>query len=239
MIWPISGCGRRIEHGHVEVQYGYDQDPPPRRAMPQRGRGRADRTLTAARESGTIWAPIFELRRRNLAESRSTTCQGSVWISLRRQPVSMSSRMRISAPDGVLPGRRRPYGHGSYSRRSRQAAGRSLGGGNVDNGGRTLRFRHPLSVFAQGLDVVADRLSDRPYGVFSGVSGGDATGKVGNVGCVVPGRPLDNDGVSHLLLHSFSPACFMTLAHVPRGRSSPGLPAMVTVPGLSGCRYWR
>ena len=196
-------------------------------------------TLTAARESGTIRAPILASRRRSLVDSRSTTSQGSVWISLGRQPVSMSSRMRISAPDSVLPGRRRPYGHGSYFRRCRQAAGRSLGGGNVDNGRRTLRFRHPLPVFAQALDVVADSLSDLAYGVFSGVSGGDATGEVGNVGRVVPGRPLDNDGVSHLLLHSFSPACFMTLAHVPRGRSSPGLPAMVTVPGLSGCRYWR
>ena len=29
------------------------------------------------------------------------------------------------------------------------------------------------------------------------------------------------------------------LAQVPRGRSSLSLPAMVTVPGLSGCRYWR
>ena len=31
----------------------------------------------------------------------------------------------------------------------------------------------------------------------------------------------------------------MMLAQVPRGRSSLSLPAMVTVPGLSGCRYWR
>ena len=82
--------------------------------------------------------------------------------------------MRISAPDSVLPGRKRPYGHGSYFRRCRQAAGRSFGGGNVDNGRRTLRFWHPLPVFAQALDVVADRLSDLAYGVFSGVSGGDA-----------------------------------------------------------------
>ena len=118
-------------------------------------------TLTAARESGTIRAPILASRRRSLVDSRSTTSQGSVWISLGRQPVSMSSRMRISAPDGVLPGRRRPYGHGSYFRRCRQAAGRSLGGGNVDNGRRTLRFWHPLPVFAQALDVVADRLGSR------------------------------------------------------------------------------
>ena len=113
------------------------------------------------------------------------------------------------------------------------------GSGHIDNGSRSLWFGYQLPVFAQALDVIADRLSDLPNGVFSGVSSGDTTGKVGNIGRVVLGRPFDNDGISHLFIHSFSPARFMTLAHVPGGKSSPGWPAMVTVPGLMGCRYWR
>ena len=57
-------------------------------------------------------AAILESRRRSSVESRSTSSQRSVWISLRRQPVRMSSRVWISAPDGVLPRRRRPYADG-------------------------------------------------------------------------------------------------------------------------------
>jgi len=55
---------------------------------------------------------------------------------------------------------------------------------------------------------------------------------------LVPRRFFDDDRVAHWSGHSpFSPACFMMLAQVPRVRSSPSLPAMVTVPGSSGCRY--
>ena len=99
------------------------------------------------------------------------------------------------------------------------------GGGHVDNGCRTLRFWHQFAVFAQALDVIPDRLSYLPNRVFSGVAGSDAARKIGNVGSVVLRRSLDDDGVSHAFLHSFRPACFMMLAHVPRGRSSPPLPA--------------
>ena len=86
----------------------------------------------------------------------------------------LTSAMRLPSLPTVLPI--------SPARLARSASFSSLGGGNVDYGRRTLRFRHSLPVFAQALDVVADRLSDRLYGSFFGVCSGDATGKVGNVG---------------------------------------------------------
>ena len=84
-----------------------------------------------------------------------------------------------------------------------------------------------------------NRLSDFPNGVFSGLAGGDATGKVQNVPGVVCLRSLDNDGLTQPYLRPFIQACFMTLAHVLFDTLSPDLPTMVTVPRLSGCRDWR
>ena len=62
-----------------------------------------------------------------------------------------------------------------------------------------------------------ERLADLADRLCLRSAGGDAPRQVGNVGGVVPRRFL--------------------LLQVPRGRSSLSLPAMVTVPGLSGCRY--
>ena len=101
-----------------------------------------------------------------------------------------------------------------------------------------MRFRHRLIVLAQALDVKPDRLADLTDSLLPRSPSRNATGQVRNVRGVVPRRFLNNDGVLHVR-HSVSPACFMTLAHVPSGRSSPGFPAIVTVPGLLGCRYWR
>ena len=61
------------------------------------GRGRAERTLAAAPESGTIRAPDLPSRSLISAASRFTSSQCSVWISPSRQPVSMSRRIAVTA----------------------------------------------------------------------------------------------------------------------------------------------
>ena len=64
-------------------------------------------------------------------------------------------------------------------------------------------------------------------------------GRSRHVSCVVVGRLFNDYGVLHGSACSFSPDCFNMLFQVPGGRSSPGLPGMVTRPGLTGCLYWR
>ena len=81
-------------------------------------------------------------------------------------------------------------------------------------------------------------LTDFAQQLFPGAARSHAPGQVRHVGGIVIGRFFDHDGVFHCI-HPFSPDCFTMLAHVPAGRSSPGFPGMVTVPGLTGCRYWR
>ena len=124
------------------------------------------------------------------------------------------------------------------SAKSQKTRGSPSDSGHVDNSCSAMRFRHRLTVFAQALDVKPDRLADLTDNLLLRSPSCHATWQIRNVRGIVPRRFLNHDGVLHVL-HSVSPACFMTLAHVPRGRSSPGLPAMVTVPGLLGCRYWR
>ncbi len=62
--------------------------------------GSAARMPTAAAESGTIRAPVFESRNRSSAAFSSTSSQRKVWISPSRQPVSICRRTAATA-DGV------------------------------------------------------------------------------------------------------------------------------------------
>jgi hypothetical protein len=67
----------------------------------------------------------------------------------------------------------------------------------------------------------------------------DTSGTVGRPSRVVGGRPLsrESDSAPHLrkIRHS-GPACRRMLAALARVKSADGLPAIVTKPGLSGCR---
>lgn len=104
---------------------------------------------------------------------------------------------------------------------------------------RTAGFRHRLSMFPQALDMERDRLAYFRYRFLPCGCGRNAARQIGDKGSIIGRRLLDDDGVPHPGSYSFVPDCFKILAHVPGGRSSPGLPAIVTVPGLTGCRYWR
>ena len=66
------------------------------------------------------------------------------------------------------------------------------------------------SPFDLGRDVPTEIQPDFPNSVFLGVSGCDATGKIGNASGIVLRRFLDNDGVLHLL-HFLSRACLIML----------------------------
>ena len=54
--------------------------------------------------------------------------------------------------------------------------------GHVDDGRRAARLRHRLVVFAQALDVKADRRADLVERLLPGSTGRNAPGQVGNVG---------------------------------------------------------
>ena len=66
-----------------------------------RAQGKAVSTPAAARDGGTIRAPVLLSGNRSSPASRSTLSQRSVWTSPSRQPVSISGRM---APVGKWPG---------------------------------------------------------------------------------------------------------------------------------------
>lgn len=79
-----------------------------------------------------------------------------------------------------------------------------------------------------------DGFPDVRIGLFDGVAGGDAAGKVGNVRREISGCPLDDDCVAHagyLLIR----ACLKMLLRVPGAKSSLGLPETVTRPPLDEC----
>ena len=92
-------------------------------------------------------------------------------------------------------------------------------------------------VLAQALDVKPDSLADRANRPCLGSARGYAAGQAWSAGGVLPRRFLDDDRGARWASHSsFSRACFTMRYQVPRGRSSLSLPAIVTVPGLSGYR---
>ncbi len=78
-------------------------------------------------------------------------------------------------------------------------------------------------------------LPNKRKNLFLRFPGGDATGKVWNVGSVGGWAFLNNYEVSHGN-HScfFRPACLSTLFKVPGGMSTLGFPDTVTVPAFVG-----
>ncbi len=72
-----------------------------------------------------------------------------------------------------------------------------------------------------------------------GACRGDTSRKVWNVGRVAGRCRLDNDRVFHALSPVSSPACLRILFQVPGAKSLLIRPAIVTVPGFSGCWYCR
>ena len=110
-----------------------------------------------------------------------------------------------------------------------------LGGdGDVADGGG--RFRNGESVFFQTEDVERDGLPQTAKGLGPGSAGGDTPGQIGTVPRKVFPGLLNHHGIFHFF-NSFSPACLRTLFAVPLARSSPGFPAMVTLPFFVGCLY--
>jgi len=103
-----------------------------------------------------------------------------------------------------------------------------------DVGGVRLRFRHRLAIFSQAIEVKGDGFPHIFLYLSLGITGRDATRKIGGVGGKTGSRFFDHD---EIFLHGFNPACFKTLFNVPGARSSPGLPGSVTNPGLTGCLY--
>ena len=97
----------------------------------------------------------------------------------------------------------------------------------------------PVSMSPSMWKVMASRI--KAHALDFGVGGHDA-GQVGAPGAVT-GRPLLNHDhiIGAHVCPSFplweQPACRKILRAVPGGRSMDGFPAMVTMPGLSGCAY--
>ena len=121
------------------------------------------------------------------------------------------------------------------------ALSRALGG-DVDVGGGDLRgLGHGLAALLEPFDVEGDGVAHLGFDVLARGAGGDAARQVGRVGGVVGAvAALDHDQVSPLgHRSSFNPACLTMLAQVLGCKVSDGLPAIVTRPGRSGCRYWR
>src|SRR5262245_26920998 len=83
-----------------------------------------------------------------------------------------------------------------------------------------------------------DSVADLLLGLLRRLTRGDAAGEIRHISRIVALRLFDHNRVTH---HGFSlrPACFNMLFNVPGAKSCPGLPAIVTRPGLIGCRNWR
>src|SRR5579864_8546042 len=88
---------------------------------------------------------------------------------------------------------------------------------------------------AQTFDVKCHCLPNKPQGFFSGFCNHRTARQIGHVGAEAVPALFHNHQVLHYGLRPFSPACFRMLFSVPGGTSRFGLPATVTVPGLTVC----
>src|SRR5690606_37991313 len=111
-------------------------------------------------------------------------------------------------------------------------------GGYVDVFDMAHRRRHGQAILAQAIEMEGDRIAHVRLGLLHRPPGGHAARKIRRIDGKTDSGPLDDDGITHGD-HLLRPACFRILLHVPAAKSSAGLPATVTRPGLEGCLYWR
>src|SRR5262245_3976406 len=177
-----------------------------------------------------VWALIGKLAKVSFAPVRSVspTCAQAPGVE---HAASSDGESRVSAypikeaiPDCALG----LTGH--------LASNRLLG---FDIGQSRPRFGCRHAILPKPLKMKPHGLSDFPLCFFPGFAGCNAARQVWHISRIVGSRHLDYDRVSHHDFVSFSPACFNMLLSVPGAKSSDGLPAMVTRPGLVGCLYCR
>ncbi len=111
-------------------------------------------------------------------------------------------------------------------------------GGNIHVLNMAAWMRCWRPIFAKPLQVESDSFTNLLLDFLDGASGGNTTGKVGNISRIVGMSLLNYDCVAHGI-HPLRPACLRILLSVPGARSSLGLPGTVTRPALDGCLYWR
>jgi hypothetical protein len=100
----------------------------------------------------------------------------------------------------------------------------------------TGRRRYRSSILAHALKMEFNRFSNGGLHFCRRAPGRHAAGQIRNVRRIVVAGGFNNDCVAHEIdLHFFKPDCFRILLSVPDAKSSLGLPATVTRPGLVGC----
>jgi hypothetical protein len=97
------------------------------------------------------------------------------------------------------------------------------------------RLRNRISICAHRGKVHLDCLLHPLPGQIECPAGRDAPREVRDIGAISCTSSL----VNHCVLHRFSPACLRMLFSVPGATSSAGCPAIVTLPGLMACLYYR
>jgi hypothetical protein len=101
------------------------------------------------------------------------------------------------------------------------------------------RFRQRVTPFPHGGDVQIHSFADKLKGLFSRFPDNCATWQIRYVRAKTVFALFDNHKICHWGCGPFNPACLRMLFSVPGGTSRLGLPATVTVPGLTECVYCR
>jgi len=99
------------------------------------------------------------------------------------------------------------------------------------------RFRQRVAPFPHGGDVQIHSFADKLKGLFSRFADDGATWQIRYVRAKTVFTLFYNHKICHWGCRPFNPACLRMLFTVPAGTSRLGLPATVTVPGLTECAY--
>jgi len=91
-------------------------------------------------------------------------------------------------------------------------------------------------MLSEAIDMQLNSFTNQPLDPSQRFARGHTTGQVRHISAIPSPGLFVNDCIFHFRL---SPACLRTLFKVPRGISSEGCPATVTVPGFLECLYWR
>src|SRR5437660_570127 len=207
--------------------------------------GRKTRSMFAKRSG----RPRSEIRSRGLTAAPAAAATRALRAS-RRCPARSAARPRTAeAParpptkkytgtSQVQTGRLRT-GRPGYSETFGRSVtgGRGSSDGDRDVAGRRVGLRYRDAVLLHATNVHLDGAQHALKGLFRCPSCCHAAGKVGRICAVVAVRPLQHDEVpdQSLALSHLTPAWVRILRHSPGGRSSLGLPAIVTRPCLWGC----